>query len=242
MKWIESYAKKEVFYMAKRRSKKKQQKMIRSFITLAIVIILGLFSMIVQPWKYIDSDKDPIGGKSEINENDLQVHYIDVGQADCILIRVPTKDGLKNMLIDAGTSDGYKQQVILDYLDGQGVETLEYMIVTHPHADHNAAALKVLKTYSVKVNNEDTNTYTWANNGKDAFTTVYKYTDKDGKVVETTKLGEFLSAATNIVNTNIGTLPSTGGMGTVLFTVAGAAIMALAIFLLFGGKKKQHQK
>jgi competence protein ComEC len=150
MKWIESYAKKEVFYMAKRRSKKKQQKMIRSFITLAIVIILGLFSMIVQPWKYIDSDKDPIGGKSEINENDLQVHYIDVGQADCILIRVPTKDGLKNMLIDAGTSDGYKQQVILDYLDGQGVETLEYMIVTHPHADHNAAALKVLKTYSVK--------------------------------------------------------------------------------------------
>ena len=104
----------------------------------------------------------------------------------------------------------------------------------------------MLKTYSVKVNNEDTNTYTWKNDGNDAFSTVYKYTtvDEDGNPVEkeTTNYDEFVSFATNIVNTNIGTLPSTGGMGTVLFTVAGAAIMALAIFLLFGGKKKQHQK
>jgi beta-lactamase superfamily II metal-dependent hydrolase len=53
------------------------------------------------------------------------------------------------MLVDAGTSDGYKQQVILDYLDNLKVTTLDYMIVTHPHADHNAAALKILKTYTV---------------------------------------------------------------------------------------------
>jgi LPXTG-motif cell wall-anchored protein len=99
----------------------------------------------------------------------------------------------------------------------------------------------MLESYSVKVNNEDTNTYTWKNDGTDAFTTVYKYTDKNGKVQETTDLATFLSGATNIVNTNIGTLPSTGGMGTVLFTVAGAAIMALALFLLFGGKKKRSQ-
>ena len=48
--------------------------------------------------------------------------------------------------------------------------------------------------------------------------------------------------AADIINSKVGTLPSTGGMGTVLFTVGGAAIMALALFLLFGGKKKQHQK
>jgi competence protein ComEC len=77
------------------------------------------------------------------------VHYIDVGQADCILIRVPTENGTKNMLVDAGTSDGYKQEVILNYLDNLEITTLDYMIVTHPHADHNAAALKILKTYSV---------------------------------------------------------------------------------------------
>ena len=140
--------------MAKRRSKKKQQKMLRSFVTLALIIIIGLFSMILQPWKYLDSDdggdKGDVGDRTESGVSDLQVHYIDVGQADCILIRVPTEDGTKNMLIDAGTSDGYKQAVILDYLDNLGVTTLDYMIVTHPHADHNAAALKILKTYTVE--------------------------------------------------------------------------------------------
>lgn len=50
------------------------------------------------------------------------------------------------------------------------------------------------------------------------------------------------AAAADIRNTETGTLPSTGGMGTVLFTIGGALIMALALFILFGGKKKQHQK
>ena len=140
--------------MAKRRSKKKQQQqMLRSFVTLALMMIIGLLSIIIQPWQYFNGNdsgaKGPVGEKSEIGVTDLQVHYIDVGQADCILIRVPTDDGVKNMLIDAGTSDGYKQQVILDYLDNLEITTLDYMIVTHPHADHNAAALKILKTYAV---------------------------------------------------------------------------------------------
>lgn len=99
----------------------------------------------------------------------------------------------------------------------------------------------MLESYSVKVNNEDTNTYTWKNDGTDAFKTVYKYTDKNGQVVETTSLGDFLSGATNIVNTNIGTLPSTGGMGTILFTIIGIAIMALAAFFLFGSRRKKQE-
>lgn len=46
----------------------------------------------------------------------------------------------------------------------------------------------------------------------------------------------------DFINNTVGTLPSTGGMGTVLFTIGGVAIMGLALLLLFGGKKKQHQK
>jgi len=72
-------------------------------------------------------------------------------------------------------------------------------------------------------------------------TDIGKVARHEFKVAETTWTDTDTEAA-DIINSKVGTLPSTGGMGTVLFTVGGAAIMALALFLLFGGKKKQHQK
>lgn len=63
-------------------------------------------------------------------ESELQVHMIDVGNADALLIR--NKD--KNMLIDAGeNSDG---DDVVDYLKKQGVKKLDLVIATHPDADH----------------------------------------------------------------------------------------------------------
>ena len=38
------------------------------------------------------------------------------------------------MLIDAGTSQAAGK--VVDYLQSQGVATLDYVIATHPHADH----------------------------------------------------------------------------------------------------------
>lgn len=73
-------------------------------------------------------------------------------------------------------------------------------------------------------------------------TTFYKM--KDGKKVygvDDEFAYDYDQDAAHIRNSYVGTLPSTGGMGTVLFTVAGAAIMALALLLLFGGKKKKSQ-
>jgi len=73
-------------------------------------------------------------------------------------------------------------------------------------------------------------------------TTFYKM--KDGKKVydESEDYAyDYDQDAAHIRNSYVGTLPSTGGMGTVLFTVAGAAIMGLALLLLFGGKKKKSQ-
>ncbi len=136
--------------MGKRRNKKKQRlKIIRSVISLAIVILIGLLSFLFKPWENFDQNAD-VGSTDNLDPTQLQVHYIDVGQADCILIRVPTENGMENMLIDAGTSTGYPQKTITDYLDNIGIETLKYMIVTHPHADHNAAAKKVIETYTVE--------------------------------------------------------------------------------------------
>ncbi len=60
----------------------------------------------------------------------LKVHFINVGQADSILIQ----QGSKFMLIDAGNNaDG---KLVKNYLIKQDVKTLDYVIGTHPHEDH----------------------------------------------------------------------------------------------------------
>jgi len=64
-----------------------------------------------------------------INGN-LKVHFINVGQADSILIQ----QGSKFMLIDAGNNGDGK--LVENYLLKQGVKSLDYVIGTHPHEDH----------------------------------------------------------------------------------------------------------
>lgn len=60
----------------------------------------------------------------------LTIHFIDVGQGDATLIE---SDG-HYMLIDAGNND--KGTTVQLYLMQQGVTTLDYVIGTHPDADH----------------------------------------------------------------------------------------------------------
>lgn len=83
-----------------------------------------------------------------------------------------------------------------------------------------------LKSYDVEIGGAKS-TYTWK-------------AEKEGDPL--TVVSETTNQTYLFPNNNVGTLPSTGGMGTVLFTVGGIAIMAIALFLLFGGKKKQQQK
>lgn len=62
--------------------------------------------------------------------SDLEVHFLDVGQGDCTLIR----SGEHAMLIDAGNND--KGTQVQAYLKSKGIEKLDYIVGTHPDADH----------------------------------------------------------------------------------------------------------
>lgn len=62
--------------------------------------------------------------------NDCEVHFIDVGQGDSQLI---LSDG-KAILIDGGEND--QGAVVVDYLNGIGVEKIDLLVATHPHSDH----------------------------------------------------------------------------------------------------------
>lgn len=62
----------------------------------------------------------------ETNQDSLmEVHFIDVGQGDATLV----KCGSEALLIDAG--DDSKGTLVQNYLRKQGVEKLDYLILTH---------------------------------------------------------------------------------------------------------------
>ncbi|WP_051569401.1 ComEC/Rec2 family competence protein [Alkaliphilus transvaalensis] len=63
--------------------------------------------------------------------SNLQVHFIDVGQGDAILVNLPNG---QNMMIDAG--DNQYGSTVVNYLNSRGVTRLDYVVGTHPHADH----------------------------------------------------------------------------------------------------------
>lgn len=77
-------------------------------------------------------------------EGEMEVHFIDVGNADCILVR----QGDKNLLIDAGERSD--DRIILEYLSDHGVERLDLVIATHPHADHIGSMAEVLEAVPVE--------------------------------------------------------------------------------------------
>lgn len=74
----------------------------------------------------------------------LEVHFIDVGQADCIL----AKSGGSAMLIDAGNNDD--ADTIISYLENQGIQNLKYVIGTHPHEDHIGSMDSVIEHFNVE--------------------------------------------------------------------------------------------
>lgn len=76
----------------------------------------------------------------------LEVHHINVGQGESIYIELP--DGT-DVLIDAGKSN-YGNTVV-NYLNSQekGM-TVDYLVATHPDADHIGGMQDVFKTMNVK--------------------------------------------------------------------------------------------
>ena len=77
-------------------------------------------------------------------DGQVMFHFIDVGQGDAILVTTP--DG--NMLID--TSIKAVREDLVNYLDAAGVKELEYLVLTHPDADHIGNADYIIENYDVK--------------------------------------------------------------------------------------------
>lgn len=125
---------------------KKLNKLIKIIIGIVILIVVtiqgNLFDNVSNATASInDSTKsDKIDAK--VKEN-FSVSFIDVGQADSVLIR----NGNYNMLIDAGNNeDGEK---LVNYFKSLGIEEFTYVFATHPHEDHIGGMDDIINNFKI---------------------------------------------------------------------------------------------
>ncbi len=97
-------------------------------------------------WNKLIESSD-VGNNSEINqknsENNMYLHFLNVGKADCCYIKY--KD--KNILIDA--ADKEPTNVVTEYLERQGVKKLDLVVVSHPHRDHIGQMKDVIEKFEI---------------------------------------------------------------------------------------------
>lgn len=80
-----------------------------------------------------------------INQN-MEVHFINVSQGDATYIEMPNGD---DILIDAGVAN--QGTAVVNYLKAQEKDIdIEYMIATHPDADHIGGMQDVFKQLNIK--------------------------------------------------------------------------------------------
>ena len=90
------------------------------------------------------SNGAPASGAGGAPAGSAQVHFIDVGQGDAVLL----EQGGEFALIDCGTEDCETE--LLSYLEQAGVTRLKLLVMTHPHADHIGSMDAVLKKIPVE--------------------------------------------------------------------------------------------
>lgn len=121
---------------------KRKKKLVSSFIILIIVGIFYLFQN--YPTSEISENINKrINEVPVTSEERLEVTFIDVGQADSILLE---NEG-HYMLVDAGNNeDGPK---LVNYLKNQNIHQFDYVIGTHPHEDHIGGLDNIIEGFDI---------------------------------------------------------------------------------------------
>ena len=106
-----------------------------------VFILLALGLLALAGWQFLP-------GKLNIGwarDQDLQISFFDIGQGDAALIKSPSGH---NILIDGGPGSKILECLPkeLSWYD----QTIDLMILTHPHSDHVDGLIPVLKRYDVK--------------------------------------------------------------------------------------------
>ena len=128
-----------------------------------ILISFILFKIIRKKYFYIVILIVTLFIHSNINilDSNLYTTYLDVGQGDSSLIKLPNNKG--NILIDTGgkvnyVDDDWKKKsnnynittsTIIPFLKASGIKKLDYLIITHGDYDHMGEAINLINNFKV---------------------------------------------------------------------------------------------
>lgn len=91
---------------------------------------------------------EPAGGAKIVSYDELNVHFVDVGQGDSTIVEFP--DG-KTMIVDGGENKKEVADKITGYIDSYlDIKYFDYAVVTHTDSDHLGSMDAVLAAYPAK--------------------------------------------------------------------------------------------
>ena len=122
------------------RRKKKDKSLISAIFVLLCIITITLYENNINLSSAFRNFTNV--EKLEVS-SDLDILFLDVGQADAILIR----NKGKNTLIDAGNNEDGKK--LVSYFDSLGIDSFEYVIGTHAHEDHIGGLDDIIESFNI---------------------------------------------------------------------------------------------
>ena len=146
------------------------------------------------------------------------------------IVRTATSDALGHLSFTGLDAGKYE---LREVKAPEGYSLNEAVIPVEITATYNEDG--TLNQYVIKVNNENTSTYV-ATYEKDK--TISNITTTPGHNNDFSDVSD----THEIKNTKLTGLPSTGGIGTTIFTIAGCLIMILAAALFFASRRKTSKK
>lgn len=132
--------------MKSKRKNKKELWLVLIFIILGLVFKLddGLYEKLTDTvFKENTNIEENIDGNVDTEGELLKVSFLDVGQADSILINANNK----YMLIDAGNNEDGEKLVM--YLKSLGIEKFDYVVGTHAHEDHIGGMDNIIDSFDI---------------------------------------------------------------------------------------------
>lgn len=124
---------------------KSVKKQLTKALLVLIILVAGYFYTTYFDNKNITKDVTT-NVKQTINESssNLKIYFVDVGQADCILINDNNEYGL----IDAGNNEDGEKTV--KYFKDLGITKFKYVFGTHAHEDHIGGMDNIIENFQIE--------------------------------------------------------------------------------------------